>query len=157
MNGHNSPVGFQGLNIQQPGGQQQFIPNPATNQQMPPGLQQMQEQIQRMQQQLQQSQPQHQAPLQPQPQQQASPQPQQPQGQPFELPVLGIMERVHELLENYRATNEKAYPDDLRNDVTLEINKLRMFRDRMTKIPVQTEQTMQQMFSNNIKPFLERQ
>jgi len=162
MNGQNHPVGFQGINIQQPGGQQQFIPNPYQQQPLP-GVDQIQQQLsqlQQMQHQLKQMQ-QPQQPAQQSVYQQPAPnqsQANQQQTKPaFELPVLGILERLHNLLSEYGNKNEKAYPIDLRNQAALEINKLRMFQERMGRIPIDAEQSMQQMFSKNIMPFLERQ
>jgi len=80
-----------------------------------------------------------------------------PQQGSFSLPTLQILQQMHNLLEQYRNSNEKAYPDDLRQSAILEINKLSMFQDRMKTIPANVEQQMAQMFSNNVLPYLSKQ
>lgn len=140
----NNNQGFTGLNIQQPGGQPQFAQSPQ--------FQQAQDHLTRLQNQLSQAQgnPQ-QAFQQPQPQQ---PAPQQPSS--LNMPMLGVLEEAHALLESYRSTNEKAYPDNLRQQMLSQIDMLKMFQERMNKLPGHIQQQMQNTFVN-MSPYFEKQ
>jgi hypothetical protein len=134
---------------------------PPRPQQPQPFQQQQPPQFQQQPQPFQQQQPPQfqQQPPQPFQQQQPQPQLQMPAQPPFhggyDFPTLLVIERLHGLLESYRHV-PNVYPEELRQATILEIEKLRVYQQKLRGIPNAARAMVDTVFSQVIMPYFQR-